>query len=193
MIIVIDAYNLLHAMPSYKKTLTDQARIKFIKQLGQYGQSKGHKIVIVFDGGPYEWPYKERMHAVQVVYSGVNETADDYIKEYLDSNRSKDLLLVSSDTELNRFAERFSIPSIDSAAFCYVLQEEFRDSSTIGKRQAEAVKMNQNSSQDIDLLMLEASKSVSVKAEDFSSVGDRVKSKQIGKKERALLKKLHKL
>src|SRR5688572_27799357 len=112
MIIIIDAYNLLHAMPLYKKTLTDQERAQFIKQLGVYGQRKGHKIVLVFDGGPFEWPYKEKVCSVQVVYSGINESADDYIKEYLEKNRSKDLLVVSSDTEINNCAQRFSIASI---------------------------------------------------------------------------------
>src|SRR5579863_9041291 len=102
MIIVVDAYNLLRSVPPYKKTITDRERVAFIAQLSAYGRRKGHKIVIVFDGGPYEWPHKENGKTVQIVYSGIHESADDYIKEYVDAHKAKDLLLVSSDSELNR-------------------------------------------------------------------------------------------
>src|SRR6266404_6481136 len=117
MIIVVDAYNLLRSVPPYKKTVTDKERAQFIAKLSLYGRRKGHKIVIVFDGGPHEWPFKENMKTVVVVYSGIHESADDYIKEYIDAHHTKDLLLVSSDAELNRWAERLNIPSIDSATF----------------------------------------------------------------------------
>src|SRR5437870_4731380 len=97
MIIIVDAYNLLHAISSSKKAMTDKERAKFITLLGSYGKAKGHKMVIVFDGGPYEWPFKENTKRVCVVYSGMHESADDYIKQYLQEHRAKDLLLVSSD------------------------------------------------------------------------------------------------
>ena len=89
MIIVVDAYNLLRSVPPYKKTITDKERMQFIAQLSAYGRRKGHKIVIVFDGGPHEWPFKENMKVVTVVYSGIHESADDYIKEYIEAHRTQ--------------------------------------------------------------------------------------------------------
>lgn len=195
MIIVVDAYNLLRAVPPYKKTITDQERVKFIAQLGAYGRRKGHKIVIVFDGGPHEWPFRENMKTVQVVYSGIHESADDYIKEYIEAHQAKDLLLVSSDSELNHFAARYTIPSIDSSSFHQLVHEELRTKTLSFEKTNVVVKLAHDTPDDIDALMMEASKTVPVKSEDFSTgaSGREVKKPAVSKHERALLKKLNKL
>jgi predicted RNA-binding protein with PIN domain len=196
MIIVVDAYNFLRAIPPYKKTITDQERAKFITQLGTYGRRKGHRIVIVFDGGPHEWPFKENTKRVTVVYSGIHESADDYIKEYIEEHRSKDLLLVSSDNELNRFAARLTITSIDSAAFYELVRQELsiKQSSSVRVPQDQVVKIADDTTDDIDKLMMEASKNVPVKSEDFVHDKKRtIKSNPMDKNDRALLKKLNKL
>jgi len=199
MIIVVDAYNLLRATPPYKKTITDKERAQFIAQLSGYGRNKGHKIVIVFDGGPHEWPFKENMKIVQVVYSGMHETADDYIKEYIQAHKAKDLLLVSSDSELNRYAEHHTIPSIDSSTFSQLLHEELavpKNSST--KSPDKIVKLAQdkefgnNAQEMLDKLMTQASKNVSEKSEDFAQ-GRSAKKDHLTKQERILLQKLKKL
>src|SRR3990172_160940 len=190
MIIVVDAYNLLRAVPPYKKTITDQERIKFIAQLSGYGRRKGHKIVIVFDGGPHEWPFKENMKTVVIVYSGIHESADDYIKEYIDAHKAKDLLLVSSDSELNRYAARLNIPSIDSSTFFHLLNQEMseRQLPTVDQKHEQAVTIMHDSAESIDDLMMEASKTVTVKSEDFVANKDRTtKSERTSKQERALL------
>jgi len=196
MIIIVDAYNLLRAVPPYNKTTTDQERARFIAQLSGYGRRKGHKIVIIFDGGPHEWPFKENMKTVQVVYSGIHQSADDYIKEYIEANRAKDLLLVSSDSELNHFAARYAVPSIDSATFHHLLQEDVRMKTGVSKRVADVVvKFNHDNSVDIDALMMEASKTVPTKSEDFArgSIDRDSKKSTLSKQERSLLKKLNKL
>jgi len=206
MIIVVDAYNFLRAIPPYKKTITDQERVKFIIQLGTYGRRKGHKMVIVFDGGPHEWPFKEILlrqgfgghgtKKVTVVYSGIHESADDYIKEYIEEHRSKDLLLVSSDNDLNRFAARLTIASIDSAAFYELVRQELsvKQSSSVRVPQDQLVKIADDTTDDIDKLMMEASRDVPIKSEDFVQDKKRtVKSNSLDKNDRVLLKKLNKL
>src|SRR5260221_7699482 len=141
MIIVVDAYNLLRSVPPYKKTITDKERVQFIAHLSAYGRRKGHKVVIVFDGGPHEWPFKEQMKRVTVVYSGIHESADDYIKEYIEAHHMKDLLLVSSDAELNRWADRLNIPSIDSAIFCQLMHQELSSKQLVSGKEHEVVKL----------------------------------------------------
>lgn len=201
-IIIIDAYNLLHAMPGYKKAMTDRERAHFIAQLSGYGRHKGHKMVIVFDGGPYDWPFRETMKAVQVVYSGIHESADDYIKEYIQAHKAKDVLLVSSDTELNRYAQHHKIPSIDSATFSRLLREDLTTKKSAGAPQKnEAVKLAQDNEfgavaqEMLDKLMMEASKRVTEKSEDFAELRDKgdMKKNKMSKEERALLEKLKKL
>lgn len=195
MIIIVDAYNLLRSVPPYKKTTTDQERVRFIAQLSAYGRRKGHKMIIVFDGGPHEWPFKENGKTATVVYSGIHESADDYIKEYVEAHHAKDLLLVSSDRELNHWAERHAIPSIDSSSFFQLLRQELSVGKAIASKQNEVVKLTRDEMSDIDALMMEASKSVPIKSEDLAPVGKGRDSKkaQVSKNERVLLKKLNKL
>ncbi len=196
MIIVVDAYNLLRSVPPYKKTITDKERVQFIAQLGAYGRRKGHKMIIVFDGGPHEWPFKENMKAMTIVYSGIHDSADDYIKEYVEAHRAKDLLLVSSDAELNRWAARHNIPSIDSSGFHHLLHQELLAKQPIAEKISEVTKLHRdNDAIDIDALMTEASKSVPIKSEDLAPVNKSrdAKKAQVSKGERELLKKLNKL
>lgn len=196
MIIIVDAYNLLRSVPPYKKTITDQERVQFITRLGTYGRRKGHKMVIVFDGGPYEWPFKENRKTVSIVYSGIHESADDYIKEYVEAHQAKDLLLVSSDSELNRWSARLNIPSIDSTAFYQLLYQELSVKQSIAEKESAVTKLHHdNDGIDIDALMMEASKIIPQKSEDVSSGPKRhhVKKDQVSKSEKVLLKKLKKL
>ncbi len=196
MIIIVDAYNLLRAVPPYKKTTTDPERVRFIAQLSGYGRRKGHKIVIVFDGGPHEWPFKENMKTVQVIYSGIHQSADDYIKEYIEGHQAKDLLLVSSDSELNHFAARYNIPSIDSATFHHLVQEDVRTKTGVSEKVSDVVvKFDHDNVFDIDALMMAASKTVPTKSEDFAggSIDRDSKKSTLSKQERSLLKKLNKL
>ena len=195
MIIVVDAYNLLRTVPPYKKKITDQERKQFIVQLGRYGQVKGHKMVVVFDGGPYEWPVKEKQLSVMVVYSGIHETADDYIRQYIEAQRAKEMLLVTSDRELNSYAAHFSIPSIDSFAF-YQLLQAAKNKATVKVEAGQAiVKTTDAQHNDIDLIMMNASKIVPEKAEDViaEDKSRASKKRQLVKEERVLLKKLRKL
>lgn len=193
MIIVVDAYNLLHAMPSYKKTLTDQERNRFIKQLGLYGRRKDHKMVVVFDGGCFEWPNKEKLHSVYVVYSGIHESADDYIKEYLHQHCSQELLLVSSDREINRVADHLSIASINSFDFYQLLKEALREKGSVGGSSEDIVKITRETNSVIDELMMNAAKNMPTKADDFVQDNAAVSKKRLSKHDRVLLKKLHKL
>ena len=198
MIILVDAYNLLRATPPYKKTITEKERAQFIARLSAYGRSKGHKIVIVFDGGPHEWPFKESMKVVQIVYSGMHESADDYIKEYIEAHKAKDLLLVSSDSELNRYAQQRNIPSIDSATFAQLLYESSTTKKSFNTQQHEITKLVQDkefgadAQEMLDRLMTQASRNVSEKSEDL--VSERTTKKDhLTKEERILLQKLKKL
>lgn len=195
MIIIVDAYNLLRALPPHGRTISESERNKFFAEVGRYGRRKGHKMVVVFDGGPYEWTYKERVNGVHVVYSGVHETADDYIKGYLDTVRAKDVLLVSSDRELNAWACKLDIPSIGSFQFYQLMQEALR-SGEFKKdvAEGEAVKITEQKDEEIDKIMQEASKVVSLKSEDMVRGRQELPRKgKPGKNERKLLKKLKKL
>jgi len=197
MIIIIDGYNLLRAIPPYKKTITDKERAYFIAQLNTYARAKGHKIMLVFDGDSYDRPMKDKVGAVWIVYSGYDESADEYIKRYVQKHYAKDVLLVSSDGELNAYAASYKIPSIDSTVFYDLLLEAKRQKSNeqLSLRAYQAVKTTPDATYDIDDIMIYASKIVAEKVEDNVTKEKKrsAQKHQLNKKERTLLKKLRKL
>jgi len=195
MIIIIDAYNLLRTVPPYHKTISDKERRSFLIELATYAQRKNHKMVVVFDGGSYSWPFKENISKrMCVVYSGANESADDYIKQYCKEHTSQDLLLVSSDRELNGYAERLRIASIDSYDFYQMVSQELQTTSKSSKTTNSDLIVLHESAQEIDDLMRQASENIQLKSEDFVDQSKRQSKKShLSKHERALLKKLNKL
>ena len=75
MILLIDGYNVIK-QAMLKKTISEDERKSFIKQLGKYHKIKGHKIMLIFDGGPFDRASKEKENGVYVIYAGTQETAD---------------------------------------------------------------------------------------------------------------------
>lgn len=196
MIIVIDAYNLLHTIPPYKRVITESEKARFVALIGTYGRIRGNKMVIVFDGGPYELPHKDRMHGVTVVHSGVHSNADEYIKGYLNTLQAQDIILVSSDNELIAHAAALKIPSIGSFSFYELIKKALQAGGEreLKKGGGDIVKMQQEPS-EIDELMREGSKMVPTKSEDIAQGGEvgLQKKAKLGKHERKLLEKLKKL
>ena len=191
MIIVIDAYNVLK---KYVTEVSESQRIQFIKQCGTYGKRKGHKMVVVFDAGPYDYPTIAREHGAYVAYSGVRESADQYIKRYFEEHKNQDLLLVSSDNELGQFASHREIPSLDSSYFYRILRQELEKKGGDGLvKKQKIVKTTAEEAPELDQLMEEASKTVPTKSEDI--VGDVLEkdSHKRSKRERKLLEKIKKL
>src|SRR5258708_757099 len=121
MIIIVDGYNVLRGVLDGREA-SEQARNHFLAQLGRYAKRKKHKIILIFDGGSSPMPFVSDHHGVTVVYSGYVDTADDLIKIKLTELQGKDVLLVSSDRELNSWAAKYDMPSIEAADFYELLQ-----------------------------------------------------------------------
>ena len=195
MIIVVDAYNVLKQVIT-KQEISEKERNNFITQMGRYAKIKQHKMVVVFDGGSYEWVHKGKKNGITVMYSGVNETADDVIKHYLEDHQNKDLLLVSTDREINAVASQFDIPSIDAQDFYILVKHALHEEPEIAiKLGGDAVKIKKGEYTDIDELMQEASEFVPLKEEDVGiEIRSRLSSAYTeGKKNKKLLRVLKKL
>ncbi len=190
MILVIDGYNLLKHIDPYRD-VSEHERTVFLHMLKRYARRKKHKVVVVFDGGPYEWPHKGTVGGMLVIYSGGRETADDVIMHYIDDHKTKDLLLVSSDHELNLFASKHEIVSIGSDDFYRLVQVALEKS---GMQDEEASVTFDEGELDLDKVMEQASERVPIKQEDVEP--SHVREPAIhrpSKKDRILLKKLKKL
>jgi len=197
MILLIDGYNLIKQV-ILKKTVSDDERAHFIKQLGKYAKLKGHKIIIVFDGGAYDRPTKDKEQGVYVVYAGAQATADDYIKNYLKDHRFADILLISTDLELCRFALKLNIEHMYAKEFYYIMQDSLKKGvKQKPLRKTKAIKTSDVQNEALDEIMQEASKVVEYKSEDFVDPGYRdlreSSPQKLSKKERKKRKKIKKL
>ena len=191
MIIIIDGYNLIRQLLSTSGDITEKERRQFLKVLGVYVERKKHKLIVVFDGGPYDWAHKERVSGMQVVYSGRHDTADDYIMDYIGEHKTKDIFLVSSDHELALFASEQGIPSIASPDFFILVQRVIKQPII---EDASYVVALSNESNDLDTIMLEGSQTVPIKEEDLKPFGVRQRPpKRASKLDRKLYQKLKKL
>jgi len=193
MILVIDAYNVLK-QAHCATHISDCQKQQFIKQLGYYAKKKGHAIIVVFDGGSFEWPDKTRSNGIQIIHSGIHQSADDWIKNYIEHHRASDILLVSTDRELNGSAQRFGIQSIDAMDFYALLQEalgQYLHSKTIVNQKA--VKISQEDIPSLDALMEIASRKIITKVEDVKPKERTGKAHMLSKTERHILQKLKKL
>ena len=192
MILVIDAYNVLK-QAHCSNHITDLRKNQFIKQLGIYAKNKGHAIIVVFDGGSFEWPYKEHNKGIKIIHSGIHQSADDWIKNYIEHHKGYDILLISTDRELNDFAWRFGIQSIDAIDFYALLQEALGQHIPFKKNDQKAVKMSEANTPLLDDLMEQASKKIITKMEDVTHKQRTSKTNKMPKKERQILQKLKKL
>jgi len=96
---------------------------------------------------------------------------------------------------LNRCAERLNIPSIDSVTFYQLMRQALSTTQQKTHTSDEVVKLHDDAL-NIDTLMMEASKIVPQKSEDFAAEQPKrhhTKKHETTKQERALLKKLKKL
>ncbi len=189
MIIVIDGYNVLKQ--SLKKIeIADQAKNQFIAQLNRYGKKKNHAIVVVFDGGMSIWPDTEKIGIVTVVHSGTRESADDYIKRYLDEHKNKELLLVSTDRAIGQHAWDLGIESLDAIDFYMLLQEEIASDQNNHPHapQQKIMKLTEREYPELDELMRQASKTVMPKKEVAPAPEPRQQrtGQTVSKKERPL-------
>lgn len=188
MILLIDGYNFLKHIDPYRD-IDEHVRTTFLYMLRRYAIRKKHKLVVVFDGGPYQWPHKETFKNMILIYSGSRETADKVIMHYIKDHKSKDILLVSSDRELNRFADKYENISIGSQDFHQLVQVALQEQ----KESQELPITFDEDELDLDAVMEQASEVIPPKQEDFGSTKIRWTTNRSSKQDRILLKKLKKL
>lgn len=192
--IIIDGYNMLKSILEARE-ISEHERSIFLAQLARYARRKGHKIIVVFDGGPYQWTHKEVQFDIQVIYSGMHESADEYIHEYLIDHQTKDMLLVTSDHELRLMASALSITSITTQDFHQLVREALRPVPETEMKPGQLIKMTEQENKELDELMREATATIPIKEDDLAARAHRLykKGKKVSKRERLLLQKLKKL
>ena len=119
--LIIDGYNLLHVSRSLihlNPVQLQWERERLIDQLSAYQKLKPCRITVVFDGWQGGWATEkwERQKGVEVVYSKLGEKADEVIKRLV-KEKGSGAIVITSDRDIARFAERMAVSVISSDQF----------------------------------------------------------------------------
>ena len=137
--LVIDGYNLL-----YKSWFED--RDQLIDFLSDYKKSKQiQKITLVFDGTHKGTSYGDQQFygGIEIIYSPLNETADEVIERIAPGILKDHLVIVSSDRRVQKAATREGGTFLESQEFVQRLKTYQKDlflsskhfCSSLGRRQ----------------------------------------------------------
>jgi len=103
---LIDGYNLIHRIDSYRSKLgksLEEARQTLLIQLSSFRAASGSEITIVFDGAASGGSLRS---GISILFSNLPNKADELIKRMVDQNKSKQsLTVVSSDREVTWYAK----------------------------------------------------------------------------------------
>lgn len=212
MIIVIDGYNLLKAIFPKEKGRLDKQRRRLISQLGFYKNQRREtikQIVLVFDGGLVGRATREIRDGIVVVFSGQKQNADDWIVDYVERNKEKELMLVSRDRELIQKCKKHNVEVLKVFDFYKIMQERLLESveqdlikdkqseektDTIKKYKKESTSKNgEIESEALDILMEQAPVDFYEKEDVIKEERKKGRSRIKSKKEKKRISKLKKL
>ncbi len=119
--LIIDGYNLLHiALPLFQGAPEDfqRRRDQLIDQLSSYRQKRPCEMTVVFDGWRGGWvtEKRDRKKGIDLIFSKLGETADEVIKRLV-KERGSGAVVVTSDRDISKYAQRLSVAVIPSDQF----------------------------------------------------------------------------
>jgi predicted RNA-binding protein with PIN domain len=129
--LIIDGYNLLHVSRSLIRLNSNQLqweRDRLIDQLSAYQKLKPCRITVVFDGwqGGWSTEKRENTRGIELIFSKLGEKADEVIKRLV-KEKGSGAIVVTSDREVSKFAERMAVAAIPSEQFQEKLEEVSAD------------------------------------------------------------------
>lgn len=193
MIVVLDGYNIIKKI-THTRQATERERNLFITAVTSYAGVKKLHIELVFDGGLSPVLEKEHHGSVRVIYVGTGKSADDYIKDFMSDHCGQDLLLVSADNELRRYAARLQVDSLTSDEFIAVLRGFLQDRNAQGlSKPAPLKKIAKTTAIELDALMIAGSQMMSGHKDDSLKKPSKRSAKKSSKIEKRIVQKINKL
>jgi uncharacterized protein len=127
MLFIIDGYNLLHVGRSQTRlSATDlqRERERLIDRLAIYRKNRVCDITVVFDGWQSGWirENRGREKGIDLVFSRLGEKADEVIKRMM-KEKGAGVIVITSDREIARFAERISVSVVASEQFAEKMEK----------------------------------------------------------------------
>lgn len=117
--LIIDGYNLLFSTGLVEGGgPLEGLRRELLQTIERYQAARGHRLTIVFDGSRDEPHSAGASHGrhLRVVFSEPGETADEAIQRRL-ASAPPETIVVTSDRELQRYAERAGVVVVDVETF----------------------------------------------------------------------------
>lgn len=215
MIIVIDGYNLLKQVFPGSKTTLERQRNAFVQQLAYYKSKKAkeiQEIVVVFDAGPSQHATRETKSGIVVVFSGVKSSADNWIVNFIQRNKGKEMLVITLDREIRDACKKEKVDTLGVFEFYKLLQSNIvldaqdafvapEDALTELEKYEPAdfdmPEAAQPNNKALDLLMEQATVRMEVeKDDDKEGAADQVRASKghaLSKKEKRMIGKIKKL
>jgi predicted RNA-binding protein with PIN domain len=129
-IIVIDGYNLMFQLPEIRKEVErdlERAREHFLDILAAYVVKKQAEYLVVFDGNGQERLQTRGRTHIKVLFSKPPQKADPIIKKVAaEKTRAEDMVVVTSDLEISRFARICGVKVETSQKFALDITAEPR-------------------------------------------------------------------
>lgn len=127
-ILLIDGYNLLFQFPELRRQIErdlEGARERLLDSVSVYAAKKQTETLVVFDGDGKERTEIRRRSCVKVIFSKPPQKADPLIKKILSEKKPDwDLVLITSDHEIARFARLCGVRSETSQKFASDMASE---------------------------------------------------------------------
>lgn len=168
MILLVDGYNVLKSQLA-SKYVDEHDRHRFIQQLIKFADRKDNRLIIVFDGGSHPWDISEPYDAHEVMYSGYKQTADVVLRKLIARYRGYDVMVISSDREVVRYAKHHGLTPLSAQEFISMLQQVVSIPAPVVKGTQDPVKITDEKNAELDILMEQSSRKMPVKREQEES------------------------
>jgi predicted RNA-binding protein with PIN domain len=126
--LIIDGYNLLHVnrfLINLNSIQLQWERERLLDQLSTYRKLRQCGVTVVFDGWQEGWSTetREKKKGIEVIFSKLGEKADEVIKRLV-KEKGSGAIVITSDRDVARFAQRMDVAVIPS--------EQFRERLSVG-------------------------------------------------------------
>lgn len=130
---IIDGYNLLFWIKPEVNPL-EHGRKRIAEELSQLLDLYAFKAIIVFDSckeNGHDFPSRSFLGKLEIIFSPRNQSADDYIVEFLTTSKLKSqMTLVSSDRDLCQAVKALGVHSLDIETFVQRIAKKQRPKFT---------------------------------------------------------------
>ncbi len=119
--LIIDGYNLLHVNRSLMNLNSIQLqweRERLLDRLSTYQKLRPCGVTVVFDGWQEGWSTetREKKKGIEVIFSKLGEKADEVIKRLV-KEKGSGAIVITSDRDVARFAQKMDVAVIPSEQF----------------------------------------------------------------------------